>query len=206
MSSITSSCRFPGSHLNTDWRKFCVNTVPFPRLHFFMASLSPLQPANVQRTYSTPEVLQETLDFKNVLASHIKQETHFVAATAFLRGNISHYEAETSLRKFRDTNTFFINGSEWLKYATCPVTPPGYSVLSALLTNSTTVTGLLQRTVYDASTLFSRRAYLSHYINVGMDEMEISEAYSNVGDLISEYPNQWPWSYEDEELDEVWTT
>ena len=35
--------------------------------------------------------------------------------------------------------------------------------------------------------MFRRKAYLSHYTNVGMDEMEFTEAESNMNDLISEY-------------------
>merc|ERR1712079_735860 len=38
---ITASLRFPGK-LNGDLRKLGVNLVPFPRLHFFLVSQSPL--------------------------------------------------------------------------------------------------------------------------------------------------------------------
>jgi tubulin beta len=41
MSGTTCSLRFPGQ-LNSDLRKLAVNLVPFPRLHFFMASFAPL--------------------------------------------------------------------------------------------------------------------------------------------------------------------
>lgn len=41
MSGITCSLRFPGQ-LNADLRKLAVNLVPFPRLHFFTASVAPL--------------------------------------------------------------------------------------------------------------------------------------------------------------------
>lgn len=41
MSGVTASLRFPGQ-LNADLRKLCTNLTPFPRLHFFTASLAPL--------------------------------------------------------------------------------------------------------------------------------------------------------------------
>ena len=41
MSGCTASLRFPGI-LNCDLRKIGVNLVPFPRLHFFTSSHSPL--------------------------------------------------------------------------------------------------------------------------------------------------------------------
>ena len=34
---------------------------------------------------------------------------------------------------------------------------------------------------------FRRKAFLYHYTDLGMDEMEFTEAESNVNDLLSEY-------------------
>lgn len=39
MSGVTTCLRFPGQ-LNADLRKFAVNMVPFPRLHFFIENVS----------------------------------------------------------------------------------------------------------------------------------------------------------------------
>ena len=41
MSGITCSLRFPGQ-LNSDLRKLAVNLIPFPRMHFFMIGIAPL--------------------------------------------------------------------------------------------------------------------------------------------------------------------
>ena len=41
MSGVTTCLRFPGQ-LNADLRKLAVNMIPFPRLHFFIPSFSPL--------------------------------------------------------------------------------------------------------------------------------------------------------------------
>ena len=38
------------------------------------------------------------------------------------------------------------------------------------------------------SALFRRKAFLHWYLREGMDEMEFTEAESNVNDLVSEYP------------------
>ena len=43
MCGITASTRFPGQ-LNASLRKVCVNSVPFPRMHFFMPGIAPLTP------------------------------------------------------------------------------------------------------------------------------------------------------------------
>jgi hypothetical protein len=41
MSGVTTCLRYPGQ-LNADLRKLAVNMIPFPRLHFFIPSFSPL--------------------------------------------------------------------------------------------------------------------------------------------------------------------
>ena len=41
MCGITASTRFPGQ-INSSMRKVCVNSIPFPRIHFFTAGIAPL--------------------------------------------------------------------------------------------------------------------------------------------------------------------
>lgn len=37
--------------------------------------------------------------------------------------------------------------------------------------------------------MFRRKSFLHHYTGEGMDEMEFTEAESNINDLIAEYAN-----------------
>lgn len=55
------------------------------------------------------------------------------------------------------------------------------------------------------TSLFRRKAFLHWYVNEGMDEMEFTEAESNMNDLVCEYQGvDCPWGIclEDEESDE----
>ena len=46
--------------------------------------------------------------------------------------------------------------------------------------------------------MFRRKTYLHAYLSNGMDEMEFTEAESNLNDLVSEYqPNSDPYSEEE---------
>ena len=45
----------------------------------------------------------------------------------------------------------------------------------------------LQKLSENFTALFRRRAYLHYYVENGMDEMEFTEAESNLNDVISEY-------------------
>lgn len=194
MSNITASCRFPGCQLNTDFRKLCTNLIPYPRLHFFSVGMSPLH----QQRMAVPEILQELLEFKNLFTS--SQSTQLLTAGFILRGDVSQYEVESSLRKFYLQN--LPPRTDWLgeatHYSTCPVTPPGYSVLGTLLANDSDVATIFRRIVSQFHAFFRRKAFLSHYTGAGMDEMEFAEAESNVSDLASEYHYQGFYDYEDE--------
>jgi len=53
--------------------------------------------------------------------------------------------------------------------------------------NSTSIQGLIRRVSDSFSVMFRRKAFLHWYTSEGMDEMEFSEAESNMNDLIAEY-------------------
>ena len=54
----------------------------------------------------------------------------------------------------------------------------------------------------DFSSMFRRKAFLHWYTGEGMDEMEFTEAESNMNDLVSEYQQYQDASVEEEEYDE----
>ena len=199
MSNISSTCRFPGCQLNTDYRKLCVNLVPFPRMHFLLPGIAPLQPTNSPKKYSVHEILEETLKFKNMLVSENPKLQGVYTAGITLRGDFSQCEVEKVLRNIRAQSRCWLQ--EWTKYSTCPVTPPGCSAVSTVLANCSAVNGILRRTVDQFRTFFYRRAYVWHYTGEGMDEMEFIEAECNVTDLIQETGDMLPPSYYEEEVD-----
>lgn len=45
----------------------------------------------------------------------------------------------------------------------------------------------MKKLTHNFSEMFRRKAYLTYYTSEGMDEMEFTEAESNMNDLISEY-------------------
>ena len=51
--------------------------------------------------------------------------------------------------------------------------------------------------------MFRRKAFLHWYTGEGMDEMEFTEAESNMNDLVSEYQQYQEATVDDEEFDEV---
>ena len=69
--------------------------------------------------------------------------------------------------------------------------------------NSTAIQELFKRISEQFTAMFRRKAFLHWYSGEGMDEMEFTEAGSNVNDLVSEYQQYRGASAEEEgEFDE----
>jgi tubulin beta len=90
---------------------------------------------------------------------------------------------------------------EWIpnnvKTAVCNIPPQGLSMSGTFIGNSTSIQGLFRRVSDQFSIMFRRKAFLHWYTSEGMDEMEFTEAESNINDLISEYQQ-----YQEAEVDE----
>ena len=68
--------------------------------------------------------------------------------------------------------------------------------------NSTAVQEMFKRVSEQFTSMFRRKAFLHWYTGEGMDEMEFTEAESNMNDLVSEYQQYQDASVEEEEYDE----
>lgn len=58
---------------------------------------------------------------------------------------------------------------------------------STFIGNSTAIQEIFKRISEQFTVMFRRKAFLHWYTGEGMDEMEFTEAESNMNDLISEY-------------------
>ena len=69
----------------------------------------------------------------------------------------------------------------------CDIPPPGLRMSATFLGNSTAIQTIFKRVGEQFASMYRRKAWLHWYTAEGMDEMEFSEAESNMNDLISEY-------------------
>merc|ERR1712174_188012 len=174
MSGVTTCLRFPGQ-LNADLRKLAVNMVPFPRLHFFMPGFAPLTARGSQqyRPLSVPELTQQMFDAKQMLNVQNKNSAYFV---------------------------------EWIpnnvKTAVCDIPPRGLKMSATFIGNSTAIQELFKRISEQFTAMFRRKAFLHWYTGEGMDEMEFTEAESNMNDLVSEYQQYQEATVDDEDFEQ----
>lgn len=82
----------------------------------------------------------------------------------------------------------------------CDVPPVDSPVSATFIGNTTSVQELFKRTQAQFSAMFRRRAFLHWYTAEGMDEMEFTEAESNLMDLVSEYQQYQEAGVDEDEL------
>ena len=78
---------------------------------------------------------------------------------------------------------------EWIpnnvKVAVCDIPPRGLKMASTFIGNSTAIQELFKRISEQFTAMFRRKAFLHWYTGEGMDEMEFTEAESNMNGMKS---------------------
>uniref|UniRef100_A0A7I4DRU6 Tubulin beta chain n=1 Tax=Physcomitrium patens TaxID=3218 RepID=A0A7I4DRU6_PHYPA len=91
---------------------------------------------------------------------------------------------------------------EWIpnnvKSSVCDIPPTGLKMSSTFIGNSTSIQEMFRRVSEQFTAMFRRKAFLHWYTGEGMDEMEFTEAESNMNDLVSEYQQYQDASAEEE--------
>ncbi|KAI3758315.1 hypothetical protein L6452_05874 [Arctium lappa] len=101
------------------------------------------------------------------------------------------------LQGFQNSSYFV----EWIpnnvKSTVCDIPPTSLKMASTFIGNSTSIQEMFRRVSEQFTAMFRRKAFLHWYTGEGMDEMEFTEAESNMNDLVSEYQQ-----YQDTTADE----
>jgi len=129
----------------------------------------------------------------------------YLTASALFRGRMSTKEVDEQMLNVQNKNSsYFI---EWIpnnmKCAICDIPPKGLKMSVGFCGNSTCMQEVMKRVAEQFTSMFRRKAFLHWYTGEGMDEMEFTEAESNMNDLVSEYQQYQDASAEEEgEFDE----
>ncbi|KAI6688357.1 hypothetical protein NL676_025185 [Syzygium grande] len=190
MSGVTCCLRFPGQ-LNSDLRKLAVNLIPFPRLHFFMVGFAPLTSRGSQQYISltVPELTQQMWDAKNMMCAADPATADTSQPLQCSGGKMSTKEVDEQMINVQNKNSsYFV---EWIpnnvKSSVCDIPPKGLKMASTFVGNSTSIQEMFRRVSEQFTAMFRRKAFLHWYTGEGMDEMEFTEAESNMNDLVAEY-------------------
>lgn len=205
MSGVTTSLRFPGQ-LNSDLRKLAVNMVPFPRLHFFVPGYAPLTATDATsfRSVKIQDLAQQMFDPKNMMAACDPRHGRYLTVAAMFRGALSMKEIDDRMLEVQNKySSYFV---DWIpnnvKTSLCDIPPLDSKIAATFVANTTAIQELFTRVADQFTSMFRKKAFLHWFTGEGMDEMEFTEAESNMNDLVSEY-QQYQEAGIDDEMDDA---
>ena len=139
------------------------------------------------------------LDAKNMVCISGPRSGRYLTAGMF-RGRMSTKEVDKPMLNVKsENNSYFV---EWIpnniKSAVCDIPPKGLKMAVTFIGNSTAIQEMFKRVAEQFTVMFRRKAFLHWYTGEGMDEMEFTEAESNLSDLVTEYQNYQDASADDE--------
>jgi tubulin beta len=128
-------------------------------------------------------------DAKNMMCAADPRHGRYLTASALFRGRMSTKEVDEQMLNVQSKNSsYFV---EWIpnnvKSSICDIPPRGLKMAATFIGNSTAIQEMFKRVSEQFTAMFRRKAFLHWYTGEGMDEMEFTEAESNMNDLVSEY-------------------
>jgi tubulin beta len=128
-------------------------------------------------------------DAKNMMCAADPRHGRYLTASALFRGRMSTKEVDEQMLNVQNKNSsYFV---EWIpnnvKSSVCDIPPRGLKMAATFIGNSTAIQEMFKRVSEQFTAMFRRKAFLHWYTGEGMDEMEFTEAESNMNDLVSEY-------------------
>merc|ERR1719230_972577 len=114
-----------------------------------------------------------------MMAAADPRHGRYLTACALFRGRMSTKEVDEQMLNVQNKNSsYFV---EWIP---------------------TTIQDMFKRVAEQFTAMFRRKAFLHWYTGEGMDEMEFTEAESNMNDLVSEYQQYQDATADDDDFEE----
>jgi len=136
-----------------------------------------------------PELTQQMFDAKNMMCASDPRNGRYLTAAAMFRGKIPTKQVDDQMLSIQSKQAgYFV---EWIpnniKSSVCDIPPQGATMAATFIGNSTSIQEMFKRVADQFTLMFRRKAFLHWYTGEGMDEMEFTEAESNMNDLVAEY-------------------
>ncbi|KAJ9098201.1 Tubulin alpha-1A chain [Naganishia vaughanmartiniae] len=198
VSSITASLRFDGS-LNVDLNEFQTNLVPFPRIHFPLATYAPIISADkaFHESNSVAEMTFSCFESNNQMVKCDPRQGKYMACCLLYRGDVVPKDVNSAVAQIKTKRT--IQFVDWcptgFKLGICnepPALVPGGDLAKVsrslcMLSNTTAIATAWSRLDHKFDLLYSKRAFVHWYVGEGMEEGEMSEAREDLAALEKDY-------------------
>ncbi|THH11723.1 hypothetical protein EW145_g464 [Phellinidium pouzarii] len=198
VSSVTASLRFDGS-LNVDLNEFQTNLVPFPRIHFPLATFAPIISAEKahHEQNSVADMTFSCFETGNQMVKCDPREGKYMACALLYRGDVVPKDVNAAVAIIKTKRT--IQFVDWcptgFKLGICNEPPahiPGGDLAKVtrslcMLSNTTAISSAWSRLDHKFDLLYSKRAFVHWYVGEGMEEGEFSEAREDLAALEKDY-------------------
>ena len=198
ISSITASLRFDGA-LNVDLNEFQTNLVPYPRIHYPLATYAPVlsaEKANHERM-SVEEITKACFEPTNQMVKCDPRKGKYMACCLLYRGDVVPKDVNAAIASIKVQKS--IQFVDWcptgfkvgINYQPPTVVPGGdlAKVQRAVccLSNTTAIMEAWARLDHKFDLMYAKRAFVHWYVGEGMEEGEFSEAREDMAALEKDY-------------------
>ncbi|KQK74143.1 Tuba1b protein [Amazona aestiva] len=187
VSSITASLRFDGA-LNVDLTEFQTNLVPYPRIHFPLATYAPVISAEITNACFEPA---------NQMVKCDPRHGKYMACCLLYRGDVVPKDVNAAIATIKTKRT--IQFVDWcptgfkvgINYQPPTVVPGGdlakVQRAVCMLSNTTAIAEAWARLDHKFDLMYAKRAFVHWYVGEGMEEGEFSEAREDMAALEKDY-------------------
>ncbi|VDK52180.1 unnamed protein product [Anisakis simplex] len=198
VSSITASLRFDGA-LNVDLAEFQTNLVPYPRIHFPLATYAPV--ISSEKAYheqlSVCDITSMCFEPQNQMVKCDPRRGKYMAVCLLYRGDVVPKDVNAAIATIKTKRG--IRFVDW-----CPTGfkvginyQPPTSVTGGdlaevhravcMLSNTTAIAEAWARLNHKFDLMYSKRAFVHWYVGEGMEEGEFTEAREDLAALERDY-------------------
>jgi len=198
VSSITASLRFDGA-LNVDLTEFQTNLVPYPRIHFPLATYAPV--ISAEKAYheqlSVAEITTSCFNPYNQMVKCDPRSGKYMACCMLYRGDVVPKDVQAAIATIKmNRNIQFV---DWcptgfkvgINYQPPTVVPGGdlakVGRAVCMLSNTTAIAEAWARLDHKFDLMYAKRAFVHWYVGEGMEEGEFSEAREDLAALEKDY-------------------
>lgn len=198
ISSITASLRFSGS-LNVDLDDFRTNLVPFPRIHFPIASYAPFFPSEKEcyEDFTTAAITNEVFENSSQMMKCDMNAGKYMACCMLYRGDVLAKDINTAIQTIKQKASIdFVDWSPTGFKIGINNRPPKYLPERHLAASKRGVSMIASNTAignafgslnYKFDLMFAKKAFVHWYVNEGMELDDFKEARYNLAALENDY-------------------